>query len=85
MPSHTIIQYKKSAINSLVHRASTFSDKESTELNHLKTALQKNGHDKKDITKTINKHANKTTVSDTQSDERLLSILPYQRNNRSDW
>ena len=32
--------------------------------------------DKKDIIKTINKHANKTTVSDIQS-ERILSILPY--------
>jgi len=32
--------------------------------------------DKKDIIKTINKHANKT-VSDIQSDERILSILPY--------
>jgi len=49
---------------------------ERTELNHLKTALQKNGHDKKDIIK-INKHAKKTTVSDTQSDERILSILQY--------
>jgi len=42
---------KQSAINSLVHRAFTISDKEylQTELNHLKQALQKNGHDKKDI------------------------------------
>ena len=69
---------KQSAINSFVHRAFIISDKEhlQTELNHLKTALQKNGHDKKDIIiKTINKHANKTTDSDTQSDERILSIL----------
>ncbi|KAG5346220.1 ALF aldolase, partial [Acromyrmex charruanus] len=35
--------------------------------------------DKKDITKIINKHANKTTVtiSDIQPDERILSILSY--------
>ena len=39
---------------------------------------------KKDIIEIINKHANKTTVSDTQSDERILSPI-YQRNNRSDW
>ena len=67
---------KQSAINSFVHRAFIISDKEhlQTEFNHLKTALQKNGHDKKDIIKTINKHANKTTDSDTQSDERILSI-----------
>ncbi|XP_018343101.1 PREDICTED: uncharacterized protein LOC108749083 [Trachymyrmex septentrionalis] len=60
--------------------AFTISDKEhlQTELNHLKLALQKNGHDKKDIIKTINKHANKTTVSDIQSDERILAIVPYQ-------
>jgi len=70
--------YKQSAINSLVHRTFTISDKE-----HLQTpqplkklALQKNEHDKKDIIKTINKHTNKTTVSDTQPDERILSILP---------
>jgi len=70
---------KQSAINSLVHRTFTISDKEylQTELNYLKIALQKNGHDKKDIIKIINKHANKITVSDTQSDERILFILPY--------
>jgi len=47
-------------------RAFTISDKEhlQTEFNHLKLALQKNGHNKKDITKIINKHASKTTVSD---------------------
>ena len=33
--------------------------------------------DKKDIIKTINEHANKITVSDTQPDEKILSILPY--------
>ncbi|XP_018355601.1 PREDICTED: uncharacterized protein LOC108756357 [Trachymyrmex septentrionalis] len=55
------------------------SDKEhlQTELNHLKLALQKNGHDKKDIIKTINKHTNKITISDTQPDEKILSILSY--------
>ena len=77
--SHHHPSQKQSAINSLVHRAFTISDKEhlQTELNHLKLALQKNGHDKKDIIKTINKHANKTTVSDTQPDDKILSILPY--------
>ncbi|XP_018349960.1 PREDICTED: uncharacterized protein LOC108753114 [Trachymyrmex septentrionalis] len=61
--SHHHPSQKQSAINSLVHRAFTISDKEhlQTELNHLKLALQKNGHDKKDIIKTINKHADKTT------------------------
>ena len=70
---------KQSAINSLVHRAFSISDKEhlQTELNHLKLALQKNGHDKKDIIKTINKHTNKITISDTQPDEKILSILSY--------
>ncbi|KAG5313940.1 MOS1T transposase, partial [Pseudoatta argentina] len=56
--SHHFLVQKQSAINSLVHRALTISDKEhlQTELNHLKLAIQKNGHDKKDIIKTINKH-----------------------------
>jgi len=34
--------------------------------------------------KTINKHANKTTVSDTQPDEKILSILPYIKGT-TDW
>jgi len=74
---------KLSAIKSLVHRAFTISEKEylQTEFNHLKLALQKNRHDKKDIIKTINK----TTISDTQPDERILSILQYVRNNKLDW
>ena len=44
---------KQTAVNSFVHRAFTIADKEhlQTELNHLKLALQKNGHDKKDIPK----------------------------------
>ena len=72
---------KQSAINSLVHRAFIISDKEhlQTELNfkiNLKLTLQKNGHDKKDIIRTINKHANKTMVSDTQP-KRILSIFSY--------
>ncbi|XP_018311528.1 uncharacterized protein [Mycetomoellerius zeteki] len=77
--SHHHPAQKQSAINSLVHRAFTISDKEhlQTELNHLKLTLQKNGHDKKDITKVINKHANKTTVPDTQPDERILAFLPF--------
>ncbi|XP_018305550.1 uncharacterized protein [Mycetomoellerius zeteki] len=47
--SHHHPAQKQSAINSLVHRAFTISDKEhlQTELDHLKLALQKNGHDKK--------------------------------------
>ena len=67
--SHHYPAQKQSAINSLVHRAFTITDKEhlQTEFNHLKLALeislQKN--DKKDIIKTINKHVNKTIVSDT--------------------
>ena len=50
MSSRTHPAQKQSAINSLVHRASTIFDKEhlETELNHLKLALQKNGYDKKD-------------------------------------
>ena len=65
--SHHHPAQKLSAINSLVHKVFTISDKEhlQTELNYLITALQKNGHDKKNIIKTINKHANKTTISDT--------------------
>ena len=56
------------------HRTFTISDKEhlQTELN---LALQKNGHNKKDIIKIINKHANKTTISDTQPDERIHSPI----------
>jgi len=58
---------KQFAINSLVYRAFTICDKKHvhTEFNHLKLTLQENGHDKKDIIKTINKHANKTTISNT--------------------
>jgi len=46
---------------------------------HLQTELKPKNRktDKKDIIKTINKHANKITVSDTKSNERILSILPY--------
>lgn len=59
--SHDHPIQKQSAINSLVYRALTISDKEhlQTELNHLKLTLQQNGHDKKDINKIINKHINK--------------------------
>ena len=64
--SHHHPAQKQFAINSLVHRAFTISDKEhlQIELNHLKLALQRNGHGKKDIIETINKYANKITVSD---------------------
>jgi len=49
---------KQSAINSLVHRAFTISDKEHLQNSiHLKTTSQKNGH-KKNIIKTINKQDN---------------------------
>jgi len=56
--SHHHPVQKQSAINSLVHKAFTISDKEHlrTELNHLKKALQKNGRDKKDTNKIISKH-----------------------------
>ena len=79
MPSRTITQYKNGLQSTHLYRVFTISDKEhlQIELNHLKLALQKNGHDKKDITKIINKHANKTTVFDTQPDERILFIFPY--------
>jgi len=64
--SHHHPAQKQSAINSLVHRVFIISEKKTfTELNHLKIALQKNGHNKKDIIKIINKHANKTMISDT--------------------
>jgi len=54
--SHHHLAKKQSAINSLVHRAFTTCDREhlQTKLNHLKQALQKNGHDKKHINKIIN-------------------------------
>jgi len=76
-------EQKQSAINSLVHKTFTISDKEhlQTELNHLKTVLQKNGHDKKDIIKTINKQI---TVSDTIRENPIHSPI-CQRNNRSNW
>jgi len=56
--------------NQFTCRAFTISDKEhlQTEFNHLKTALQKNGHGKKEIIKTINMQTinmqTKKTVSD---------------------
>ena len=56
MPSR--IQHKNNLQSiHLYIKAFTISDKEhlQTELNHLKLAVQKNGHDKKDIMKTINK------------------------------
>ena len=78
MPSHTITQHKNSLQSiQLYIEPSSLTKNLQTELNHLKIALQKNGHDKKDIIKTINKHANKTLVSVIQSDERILSTLPY--------
>jgi len=63
----------------LWHRTST------DRLNHLKLALQKNRHDKKNIIKTINKHANKTMISDTIRRKNPIHSPIYQRNNRSDW
>ena len=77
--SHHHPAQKQSVINSLVHRAFAISDRGHlrTEINHLKQALQNNGHDKKDITKIINKHTNKTTAPNTQTDDRTLTILPY--------
>ena len=75
--SHHHSSQKQSAINSLVHGAPSLTKNIYTELNHLKLTLQKTDTTKKDIIKTINKHANKTTVSDTQPDDKILSILPY--------
>ena len=77
--SHHHPAQKQSVINSLVHRAFAISDRGHlrTEINHLKQALQNNEHDKKDITKIINKHTNKTTAPNTQIDDRTLTILPY--------
>jgi len=74
MPSRST----KTVCNQLttVHRVFTISDKEhlQTELNHLKLALQKNGHDRKD--KTINMQTRQRSLT-VQSDERILSILPH--------
>jgi len=82
--SHHHLAQKQSAINSRVHRAFTISDKEylQTELNHLKQALQKNGHDKTNINKIISKHTSKTMNPNTQPSQdetgkRTFSILPY--------
>jgi len=60
---------KQSAINSLVHRAFTISDKEhlQTELNHLKIALKKNRFDKKDIIKTINMQTKQQSLTYNQT------------------
>jgi len=82
--SHHHPAQKQSAINSLVHRAFTISDKKhlQTEFNHLKQALQKNGYDQKDINKIISKHSSKTMNPNTQpsqdeTDKRTFSILLY--------
>jgi len=48
---------------------------------HLKQALQKNGHDKKDINKKISKHTSKTMNLNIQSQDetgkKIFSILQY--------
>jgi len=82
--SHHHPAQKQSAINSLIHRAFAISDKEhlQTELNHLKQALQKNGHNKKEIYKVISKHTNKATnlneqPSQNETSKRTFSVLPY--------
>jgi len=82
--SHHHPVQKQSAINSLVHRAFIIFDKEhlQVELNHLKQALQKNGHDKKDISKIISKYTSKAISPNIQplQDEmgkRIFSILLY--------
>jgi len=77
LPSHIITQHENSLQSTHLYIELSPSLTKNIRLNRLKLALQKNGHDKKDIIKTINKHANKTTISDTQPDERILSILPY--------
>ena len=74
MPNRIITEHKNNLQSThLYTELSSFLTKNiQTELKTRKTDT-----DKKDIIKTINKYANKTTVSDTQSDERILSILPY--------
>ncbi|XP_018401736.1 PREDICTED: uncharacterized protein LOC108778909 [Cyphomyrmex costatus] len=80
--SHHHPAQKQSAIHSLVYRAFSISDKEhlKTELNYLKETLQRNGYNKEDVNRTINKHRSGTKKSDTeqtQKEKRRLSFLPY--------
>jgi len=70
MPSRTTIQHSLQSTHLYIELSSSLQ----TELNHLKLTLQKNGHNEKNITKIINKHANKITVFDTRL---ILSIPPY--------
>jgi len=81
---HHHLTQKQSAINSFIYRAFIISDKEhlQTELNHLKQALQKNRHDKKNINKIISKYTSKTMYSNTQPSQdetgkRTFFILSY--------
>ena len=59
MPNRTT-QHKNSlqSIHLYIELSPSLTKNIYKELNHLKTALQKNGHDKKNMIKTINKHAN---------------------------
>ena len=79
MPSRITTQHKNSlqSTHLYIELSPSLTKNIYTELNHLKLTLQKTDTTKKDIIKTINKHANKTTVSDVQLDERILSVLPY--------
>ena len=79
MPNRTTTQHKNSlqSTHLYIELSPSLTKNIYTELNHLKLTLQKTDTTKKDIIKTINKHANKTTVSDVQLDERILSVLPY--------
>ena len=70
MPSRTTTQHRNNLQSTHLYiEFSPSLTKNIYRQNHLKLALQKNEHDKKDI-KTINKHANKTMVSDTQLNDR---------------
>jgi len=76
---------KQSTFNSLVHSFRNLWQRTFTDRNHLKLALQKNGHDKKDIIKIINKYTNKTTVFDTTRRKDPIHFPICQTNNKSNW
>jgi len=70
MLSHIITQHKNSQLSIHLYIELSPSLTKSTyrwNSNHLKQALQKNGHVKKDINKKINKHTSKAMNPNTQS------------------
>lgn len=80
--SHHHPAQKQSAIHSLVHRALSISDQEhlQTELNHLKETLQRNGYNKEEVNRTINKQRSgikRTDTQESQEEKKWLSFLPY--------